>query len=269
MVRSICESEKFRNVCLCLVAFSFYLPRVALGKVEITNLTFTSNVYVRFANVSVFSSVVNSGTEGQETSFEVWMPVAALITRFSIFVNGEEYIGEIKENEAALTIYNEGKKNNEATGLITKQASVQENFDYEQFKVQVFVPAQSLVEFYLQYQELLERQLGVYSQRIFIRPQQIVPDLNVICYYNEPQGFRNFTYKLPTAGKNEIKVELTDFTRKISYRPSEQSQISVNADVGLDDKLLVEYDVVHDTNGGIIVENEDHFTHFFFTRMPE
>ena len=248
---------------LCLTAFILYSPRGAQGNAEITTLAITSNVSIRFADVNVTSTVVNSGKTGEEISFEVQMPTTAFVSRFSIFVNGEEFKGEIKENKDAYQIFSAARENNEATGLVTRQARMQDNFDYEMFKVQVFTPGESKVEFHLQYQELLERHLGVYSQWIHIRPKQIVPELNVVCYYNEPQGFQSFTYKLPTRDTGEVRTEFTDYTRKIIYTPSAVSQIAENPDTGLDDTLSIEYDVIHDTDGGIVVENEDHFTHFF------
>ena len=228
-----------------------------------TSLTISSNVSIRFADVNVKSTVVNNGKTGEEISFEVQMPITAFISKFSIFVNDEEFKGEIKENTEAFQIFSEAKESNEATGLITRQAHVKDNFDFELFKVQVFTPAESTLKFHLQYQELLERNLGVYTQWISINPKQVVPEINIILTYNEPQGFEYFAYTVPTKDTEEVRIESTDYTRKLIYTPSEVSQMAVDPESGLADALSVEYDVVHDTDGGIVVENEDHFTHFF------
>ena len=249
---------------VCLTAFILSCSRcVVQGATEVTSLEITSNVSIRFADVNVKSTVVNGGKAGEEMSFEVQLPLAAFINKFSIFVNGEEFKGEIKENIEAIQIFSEAKESNEATGLITRQVRVDDNFDFELFKVQVYTPPESTLEFHLQYQELLERNLGVYTQKISINPKQIVPAINIVLNYNEPQGFQHFSYKIPTENAGEVQMESTDFTRKLVYTPSEVSQIAVNPDSGLADALSVEYDVIHDTEGGIIVENENHFTHYF------
>ena len=254
--------ESMRRI-ICLLAVFLYLPDGTQSETLITKMVINSNVSVRFADVNVTSSVFNNGKKGEETNFELQMPVTAFITRFAIILNGEEFLAEIEDRNKANEIYNTAKKNNLTTGLITQQANLNEDIDIEVFKVRVFIPAGALVDFHLQYQELLQRRRGFYSQRIYIRPKQIVPEISIFCYYNEPQGFKSFTYKMPTTDKNEINVEVTEFTRKLDYTPSEQSQSSISPFRGVDGELQVEYDVHHEVDGGLVLENGDYFAHYF------
>lgn len=248
---------------ICFFLSASYLSRNINAETEITKLAITSSVTTRFAEVNVSNTMANNAQEGEEIQFEVQMPSTAFITRFSIVVNEEEFLAEIKENTIAQQVYNEAKENKKATGLITRQALVNEDFDFEVFKVQVYIPAEGVVEFHLQYQELLERRLGVYTQWIYIRPKQIVKDIDIVCYFNEPQGFQSFSYQLPTKNAEEVSTEITDFTRMLSYKPSAASQTLENPVFGINGKMTIQYDVTHDDGGGIIFETDDHFTHFF------
>ena len=247
----------------CLLAVILCLPEGTQSKAVITKMAVNSIVSVRFADVNITSSVENNAKKGEELTFEIQMPVTAFITRFAIIVNGEVNLAEIEEAKKAQEIYKAAVENDTTTGLITQQVRVNENFDMEVFRVQVFIPGNSFVDFQLQYQELLERRLGFYSQRIYLRPKQVVPVLSVTCHYNEPQGFSSFTYNLPTADREYVKTEFTDFSRKIEYVPSEASQISEGPYVGLNSVLTVEYDVNHEVDGGLVLESDSHFAHYF------
>ena len=72
-------------------------------------------------------------------------------------VDGIYYIAQVKQKEKAWKMYKEAVHNNQTAGHVDVEAR-----HSNRFKVSVNTEAETLVQFYLVYEELLSRHVGQY-----------------------------------------------------------------------------------------------------------
>ncbi|XP_035760850.1 inter-alpha-trypsin inhibitor heavy chain H3-like, partial [Neolamprologus brichardi] len=121
-------------------------------KVEVQSIRITCTVSSRFAHTVMSSKALNKENSSQEIFFEVELPKMAFITNFSMEIDGQVYVGEVKEKESAKEQYEKAVSSGKTAGLV--KASERK---MEKFSVSVNIAAQSSVSFILIYEELLQR----------------------------------------------------------------------------------------------------------------
>ena len=170
-----------------LNARSSRLPRnVQNNLLTPLSLHVASKISSRFVNTLVTSVMEKKSPQNKEAIFVVLLPQTAFISNFSMEVDGELYIGQVREKGAARKEYEKAKNKNLNTGLVSQQSeSTVRGMD--KFEIRFNVAPNSTAEFLLNYQQLLERRKGYYEQVISVRPKQIVPVLNVSIDIEEPQ----------------------------------------------------------------------------------
>ncbi|KAH3867746.1 hypothetical protein DPMN_030881 [Dreissena polymorpha] len=212
-------------------------------------MSIVSEVYARFADVSVTSIVNNNGTRDNETVFTIQIPLSAFISNFTMTINGVENEGRVMEKYQAEKLYDDARNRNETAGHVSQDLNPRKRrLDVDTFSVRTNVQARSSVLFVLQYQELLERRNGQYKQMINIQPNQIVPNLTMMCSYHEPQGFDTFQVQTPKGLSDSVNSNISNFvsiktetpeTRVVKFKPSVDLQTSFDPRLGIHGDVIV------------------------------
>ena len=252
-------------------------PSVAAGRVRrstddkpfINSLTVNSNINARFATTSIQSTMTNSASKNQEAKFIVQIPKTAFISNFTMLIDGILYVAEVKEKVEAQKDYDKAREQNQTAGLVSSDpAYATPERGMEFFSLSVNVRAQSSVEFVLTYLELIQRKLGVYEQRLSIRPQQIVQQLNVDVNVYEPQGIKFIDVTEPSGSSADAAViaaitHASAEVKEVSYSPSANQQKDMDAKTGINGDLVVKYDIEHAYDAGLVQFENDYFVQFF------
>merc|ERR1712038_1455468 len=170
----------------------------------------TSHVQFRYAHTLVTSYVKNPTNTSQEISFAAVIPNDAFISNFSMVLQGEEHVAEVKEKEEARREYTEAVSRGSGAGLVSQDVR-----DANRFTVKANVGAGDKVEFRLTYDELLERKQGQYHLAINVNPGQIVDDLKIEVIINE-------SLPISTISVPELKQ-----SNEVDFEPDQESQVAV------------------------------------------
>merc|ERR1712038_369394 len=231
----------------------------------------TSHVQFRYAHTLVTSYVKNPTNTSQEISFAAVIPNDAFISNFSMVLQGEEHVAEVKEKEEARREYTEAVSRGSGAGLVSQDVR-----DANRLTVTTNVEAGDKVEFRLTYDELLERKQGQYHLAINVNPGQIVDDLKIEVIINE---------SLPIS---IISVPELKQSNEVDFEPDQESQVAVverdidgdesRASVvfepsreyqeeagqqGLAGQLLVNYDVDRKGQVNEVQVIDGYFVHYF------
>ncbi|XP_054990151.1 inter-alpha-trypsin inhibitor heavy chain H4 isoform X2 [Sorex araneus] len=231
--------------------------------IDIYSLTVDSRVTSRFAHTVVTSRVVNRADSTREATFQMELPKKAFITNFSMVIDGVTYPGNIKEKEKAQEQYSAAVARGESAGLVKATGR-----KTEQFQVSVNVAPAAKVTFELVYEELLQRQLGMYELLLKVQPQQPLQHLQMDIHIFEPQGISSLetessfmTNELAEAlitSQNETKAH-------IQFKPTltQQQTSPEQQGIVLDGHFIVRYDVNRSLSGGSIQIENGYFVHYF------
>ncbi|XP_062842335.1 inter-alpha-trypsin inhibitor heavy chain H3 [Trichomycterus rosablanca] len=209
------------------------------------------------------STALNKANVSQEVFFEVELPKTAFITNFSMSIDNQTYMGEIKEKEKAKKEYETAVSAGKMAGLVKASGR-----KMEKFSVSVNIAANSSVTFTLMYEELLQRRLGKYELIIRVKPKQLVQHFEIVADIYEPQGITfldtNVTFitndLLPLVSKS-----VTDKKAHVSFSPTlDQQRKCPHCDATLiDGDFIITYDVNRTENIGDIQIVNGYFVHFF------
>ncbi|KAG8251751.1 hyaluronan metabolic process [Homalodisca vitripennis] len=237
-----------------------------LAETEIKSLHVKTDIFHRYASTTVSSLMVNSGDQIQEASFVVIYPDSAFITRFIIEANGKVYKAKMKNKEDVKELVKEN-----VTNIIIFVR------DSHQISVSTKLEAHAEVKFLMDYEELLPRKLGIYSNVITLNPgqvtlslfasayklessidcllldwkYQIVKDLNVTVNIEEPspitnlevRDFKDFNEATADIFKPNKLVnihEKSPYSKTIVWAPTAEQQRAINSR-GLQGQLAVRY----------------------------
>ncbi|KAK2503038.1 hypothetical protein MC885_016061, partial [Smutsia gigantea] len=257
----VCTCGTVLTLLSLLVAFQ--TTTAQKNDIDIYSLTVDSKVSSRFAHTVVTSRVVNRADTVQEATFQMELPQKAFITNFSMIIEGVTYPGNIKEKAAAQEQYSTAVARGESAGLVKTTGR-----KMEQFQVSVSVAPGAKVTFELVYEELLQRQLGVYELLLKVRPQQLVKHLQMDIHIFEPQGI-SFLETESTFITNELAEALTIVQNKtkahIRFKPSlsQQQRSPEQQETVLNGDFTVHYDVNRTHSGGSIQIENGYFVHYF------
>ncbi|KAM9362203.1 LOW QUALITY PROTEIN: inter-alpha-trypsin inhibitor heavy chain H3-like [Symphorus nematophorus] len=231
--------------------------------VEVYSVTVHCTVTSRFAHTVMTSKALNKANAPQEISFEVELPKTAFISNFSMEIDGQMYVGEVKEKEKAKKQYEKAVSSGQTAGLVKASGR-----KMEKFSVSVNIAAKSSVTFILTYEELLERKLGQYEILTRVKPKQPVQEFKIVADIYEPQGIA-FVNATATFLTNELLslVEKTvkDTKAHISFSPTLEQQRKCPECEGtiIDGDFIIKYDVEREEIHGEIQIVNGYFVHFF------
>uniref|UniRef100_A0A7N6AIP1 Inter-alpha-trypsin inhibitor heavy chain H3 n=1 Tax=Anabas testudineus TaxID=64144 RepID=A0A7N6AIP1_ANATE len=228
-----------------------------------TRMTVDSTVTSRFAHTVMTSKALNKANSSQEIFFEVELPKTAFITNFSMVIEGQVYVGEVKEKEKAKKQYEKAVSSGQTAGLVKASGRTM-----EKFSVSVNIAAKSNVTFILTYEELLQRKFGKYEIQTRVKPKLPVQDFHIVTNIYEPQGIA-FVDAHANFLSNEllplVEKTVTDKKAHISFSPTiEQQRKCPGCDATqIDGDFIIKYDVNRaETLGDIQIVN-GYFVHFF------
>uniref|UniRef100_A0A3P8QDP1 Inter-alpha-trypsin inhibitor heavy chain H3 n=1 Tax=Astatotilapia calliptera TaxID=8154 RepID=A0A3P8QDP1_ASTCA len=259
--------------CPMLFAVVVKLSRSSGGSVEVQSIRITCTVSSRFAHTVMSSKALNKENSSQEIFFEVELPKMAFITNFSMEIDGQVYVGEVKEKESAKEQYEKAVSSGKTAGLVKASGR-----KMEMFSVSVNIAAQSSVSFILIYEELLQRTLGSYEILIRVKVEQPVQEFQIEADIYEPQGIA-FVEASATFLTNEliplIEKTVTDTKAHISFSPTVEQQQKCPGCKGslINGDFIIKYDVKRATSLGEVQAVNGYFVHFFsppdLARVPK
>jgi len=234
----------------------------------IRSLHVTSNIKYRYATTLISSKVVNPSNVSGEAVFTVTLPDSAFISEFLMDIKGKVYKAYVKKKEEAKKDYDQAVAAGQFAGHVALDAR-----DSNQFTVSTNIEGNGKVIFNLTYEELMDRNLGVYTNTINLNPQQIVNDMSVTVNIEEPTAIT--TLEVPELQvSNEVipdnskqntlaKIEEKSPNHKIIvWAPTPEQQKSQNS-TGVSGQFIVKYDVDRKENPQQILVDEGYFVHFF------
>ncbi|XP_053172311.1 inter-alpha-trypsin inhibitor heavy chain H3-like [Scomber japonicus] len=233
------------------------------GKVELYSVTVDCTVTSRFARTVMTSKALNKASAAQEIFFEVELPKTAFITNFSMEIDGQEYVGEVKEKEKAKKQYEKAVSSGQTAGLVKASGR-----KMEKFSVSVNIASQSNVSFILTYEELLQRKLGQYEILTRVKPKQPVQEFQIVANIFEPQGIAYVDAQANFLSNDLLPLVEKTVTEKkahISFSPTmDQQRKCPGCDETLiDGDFIIKYDVNRAKDLGDIQLVNGYFVHFF------
>ncbi|KAM9362164.1 inter-alpha-trypsin inhibitor heavy chain H3-like [Symphorus nematophorus] len=241
--------------------------------VEVYSVIVDCTVTSRFAHTVMTSKALNKANTSKEIFFEVELPKTAYITNFSMEIEGEVYVGEVKEKEKAKKQYEKAVSSGQTAGLVKASGR-----KMEKFSVSVNIAGGSNVTFILTYEELLQRKLGQYEILTRIKPKQPVQEFTIVTNIFEPQGI-SYVDAHATFLSNEllplVEKTVTDKKAHIFFSPTmEQQRKCPGCDETLiDGDFIIKYDVNRAKSLGDIQIVNGYFVHFFsppdLARVPK
>uniref|UniRef100_A0A669CMP1 Inter-alpha-trypsin inhibitor heavy chain 3 n=1 Tax=Oreochromis niloticus TaxID=8128 RepID=A0A669CMP1_ORENI len=259
------KSDLWRETHFYLLTF----PSVSLSQVEVYSVTVDCTVTSCFAHTVMTSKAFNKASSSQEILFEVELPKTAFITNFSMEIEGQVYVGEVKEKEKAKKQYEKAVSSGQTAGLVKASGR-----KMEKFSVSVNIAAESNVTFVLTYEELLQRKLGRYELLTRVKPKTLVQDFQIVTNIYEPQGI-SYVDAHATFLSNEllplVEKTVTDRKAHISFSPTMEQQRKCPGCDGtlIDGDFIVSYDVKREKNLGDIQIVNGYFVHFFAPELPK
>ncbi|XP_068171180.1 inter-alpha-trypsin inhibitor heavy chain H3-like [Antennarius striatus] len=231
--------------------------------VEVQSVVVDCTVTSRFAHSVMTTEALNLATVSQEIFFEVDLPKTAFISNFSMEIEGQVYVGEVKEKETAKKEYETAVSSGQTAGLVKVSGR-----KMEKFSVSVNIAGNSGVIFSLTYEELLERKLGQYEILVRVKPKQVVNKFQILANIYEPQGIAYVNIQ-STFLTNDllllVQKTVSEKEAHISFSPTMEQQKKCPDCDGtiIDGDFIIKYDVKRSADLGEIQVVNGYFVHFF------
>nr|CAH7716627.1 unnamed protein product [Callosobruchus chinensis] len=243
---------------------------------KIYEMNINTNVSNRYAKTQIASKVKNLDKSANEAEFSVVTPERAFISGFVMEIDGKSYKAYVQEKEEAKKTYDDAVASGRAAGHVEASAR-----DSNRFTVSVNIEPESKAVFYLQYEELLQRQNGKYEIVINIHPGQPVKNMNVEVKIDESRPLK-FVETPALRSGNEISTKenenllpnaninrVNETSAVVTFKPDIEKQkeyakeLGTDKDGGLAGQFIVQYEVERDPSGGEVLVDGGHFVHFF------
>ncbi|KAK5872908.1 hypothetical protein PBY51_013566 [Eleginops maclovinus] len=231
--------------------------------VEVYSVKVDCTVTSRFAHTVMTSKALNKANYSQEIFFEVDLPKTAFITNFSMEIDGQVYVGEVKEKEKAKKQYEKAVSSGSTAGLVKASGR-----KMEKFSVSVNIAAESNITFILTHEELLQRKLGRYEILTRVKPKQRIQEFQIVTNIYEPKGLSDVDAHASFLS-NEllplVEKTVTDNKAHISFSPTMEEQRNCPDCEGtlIDGDFVVTYDVKRAKSLWDIQIVNGYFVHFF------
>uniref|UniRef100_A0AAR2JLM1 Inter-alpha-trypsin inhibitor heavy chain H3 n=1 Tax=Pygocentrus nattereri TaxID=42514 RepID=A0AAR2JLM1_PYGNA len=262
-----------KHICYLLLNDLTFSISYSLFQIEVQSVKIDCKVASRFAHTVMTSTALNKANVSQEVFFEVELPKTAFITNFSMEIDGQTYLGEVKEKETAKEQYEKAVSAGQTAGLVKASGR-----KMEKFSVSVNIAANSNITFTLTYEELLQRRFGKYEIMIRVKPKQLVQHFEIVADVYEPQGIA-FLDTNATFLTNEllplVEKMVTNKMAHLSFSPTlDQQRKCPDCDSTLvDGDFIITYDVNRAKDIGDIQIVNGYFVHFFapadLPRLPK
>ena len=239
--------------------------------VILTKFYVNSTIRFRYSRTEVMAFYKNPGTKANKAVFNMVIPQSAFISNFSMIIKDEEFVAEVKEKEEAKKAYDDALSTGAGAGLISKNTR-----DTNLFSVDINLEPEAKVEFRLTYEELLERQDGLYDYIININPGAVVEDFQVEVNINESLPLSQLSVP-EILESNEIDfsddiqessiakvsrdIDGSPNNAKVVFNPSKDYQEEAG-EQGVSGKFVVKYDVKREGDNEVQVI-DGYFVHYF------
>uniref|UniRef100_A0AAY5L2B3 Inter-alpha-trypsin inhibitor heavy chain H3 n=1 Tax=Esox lucius TaxID=8010 RepID=A0AAY5L2B3_ESOLU len=246
--------SKFFCCIFLLLLFSLFTPQVEVYSVKVD-----CKVTSRFAHTVITSIALNKANISREIFFEVDLPKTAFITNFSMSIEGQTYVGNVKEKEKAKKQYEKAVSTGQTAGLVKASGR-----KMEKFSVSVNIAPNSNVTFIMTHEEMLKRKLGQYEIVTRVKPKQLVQQFEIVADIYEPQGIA-FLDAYGTFITNDllplVEKTVTDKKAHISFSPTLDQQRKCPGCDGtlIDGDFIIKYDV----DSFVFQIVNGYFVHFF------
>uniref|UniRef100_A0A6Q2YD80 Inter-alpha-trypsin inhibitor heavy chain H3 n=1 Tax=Esox lucius TaxID=8010 RepID=A0A6Q2YD80_ESOLU len=250
--------SKFFCCIFLLLLFSLFTPQVEVYSVKVD-----CKVTSRFAHTVITSIALNKANISREIFFEVDLPKTAFITNFSMSIEGQTYVGNVKEKEKAKKQYEKAVSTGQTAGLVKASGR-----KMEKFSVSVNIAPNSNVTFIMTHEEMLKRKLGQYEIVTRVKPKQLVQQFEIVADIYEPQGIA-FLDAYGTFITNDllplVEKTVTDKKAHISFSPTLDQQRKCPGCDGtlIDGDFIIKYDVERTVTIGDVQIVNGYFVHFF------
>uniref|UniRef100_A0A3P8XM49 Inter-alpha-trypsin inhibitor heavy chain H3 n=1 Tax=Esox lucius TaxID=8010 RepID=A0A3P8XM49_ESOLU len=231
--------------------------------VEVYSVKVDCKVTSRFAHTVITSIALNKANISREIFFEVDLPKTAFITNFSMEIEGQTYVGNVKEKEKAKKQYEKAVSTGQTAGLVKASGR-----KMEKFSVSVNIAPNSNVTFIMTHEEMLKRKLGQYEIVTRVKPKQLVQQFEIVADIYEPQGIA-FLDAYGTFITNDllplVEKTVTDKKAHISFSPTLDQQRKCPGCDGtlIDGDFIIKYDVERTVTIGDVQIVNGYFVHFF------
>lgn len=264
------RSEAFENSKSWLSRFR----RDVQAKPVVDSVFIESRIASRFAETQVMSVISNPTDQSNNAEFSLQIPEKAFISNFTMLIDGQLIVTEVKSKEEAQTMFEEAMERNQTAGLVSSDNNynnyVPKVNGMDRFSVAITIKANSNIEFTLTYVQLLERYNGMYEQVISMRPNQIVDNFVAEIYIYDPQEVRDLTILEPSLGTNTVEYQIAQhesispYLQRVSFAPTVEQQRAMDSELGINGNFAVSYDVNHQDDVGLVqIEDNTYFVHYF------
>ncbi|XP_052823899.1 inter alpha-trypsin inhibitor, heavy chain 4-like [Octopus bimaculoides] len=251
----------------------FYLGMTANGEprqtASLKSLHVISDIKYRFATTLVSMKYYNPHSSSVSANLHVNMPRSSFISNFSMEIDGNVTVGEVKDRFVAKDIYEHAVETGQGAGYIEVKHRFTNVFD-----ISINVEPNKYVIYNLTYQELLTRQNNKYRHVIHLSNGEIIDNFLVEVFIREPQDIINvFVPEITDDKLTDIAIDkdldsasieyISSREVYIKYNPSRKQQEEITEKDGVAGLLRVEYDVDRQNNSNLIYAVDGYFVHFF------
>jgi len=214
--------------------------------------------------------IYNESDQPASANFRLHLPETAYVSGLMLTVNGETFVGEVKEMAKARADFAQAIDRGDVAGLLESRGT-------NLFELVVNVAPGSTAEFELSYDELLRRVGGEISYKLVLDPGQIVPDFQVSVSIAEEAELEYVTCTLPAAtieqGELATAGQISTGTSsgqprnaRILLSPSEAEQRQMGK-TGLSEEMVISYDTTKASTAtsdvGLLLHGDGYFLHYF------
>lgn len=229
------------------------------------SLAVTSDIKYRYATTKFSMRYHNSHQSPATANFYVNLPSRAYISNFTMNINGNVTVGQVREKEEAKCIYEATVRRGQSAGIIQQQHRFT-----NVFAMTVNIEANAVGVFELVYQELLQRTLGKYSHVVHLTNTHAISDFLVEVFIKEPQDI--IALLVPQIQSDMLvnnSVQITALkSASIEYASNKEVYIKYEPSLeeqqnGISGLFKVQYDVDRSSNPNMIYSIDGYFVHFF------
>ncbi|XP_071961230.1 uncharacterized protein [Antedon mediterranea] len=233
--------------------------------IDLRQFTIKCTIGARYSITEAFKLFDNLSARKGRVVFRFDMPGDAVISAFRMDIDGSTYSSDAFDmstfpntDQGPLDINGNGGFVEHWGGSKTLVVSVPIN-------------GNGRAQFQVTYERLLRRSKGKYAEVIKLYPGELVEDLNIDVRIAEPAGIRftdasiMFTSSQTVPQRRNLPGTITQersTVTSVKFSPSEKEQ-SAYSNTGIKGEFVVEYDVVHNNDGGDIQLYNDYFIHHF------
>ncbi|XP_046680266.1 inter-alpha-trypsin inhibitor heavy chain H5-like isoform X2 [Homalodisca vitripennis] len=228
---------------------------------KINSLNVITYIKNRFATTLVSCRYDNPSSLPGEATFVVTLPDKAFISNFVIEETEKVYKSQVV------------RRHKQARARTSGHPGALDARNSNRFEVSVEIEPHGTVTFKLTYEQLLTRNLGVFTNTVNVSPHQIVDDLSVTVNIEEPTAITHLQVTelhIPETGvpKNEnsrklAKIkDLSECKKEVIWAPTSEQQREYGPH-GFRGQLVLKYEVYREQTATQLLSVDDYFSIHF------